>query len=319
VTALRSRRRAWGTTAALLPALAWAGQTGAPPTVGSHVLFAVTGFAPGQPFTRPAELAVDARHRVLYVADPGAHRIVAFSLQGVPAFVIQPDREFDPESLVVDGGGQLQVLDSRANSLRVFDASGQEQSALKLADQGGLAGGQLGRMALAKDGRLYVVDRAGARVLVLDRTRRLEAVIGGRGDLKGQLKRPEDVAIDRFGRLYVTDSLGVPVQVYDPTGRCLYRFGRHGEAGDEFSFPTALFIDRWDQIWVVDTHRHRVTVSDRFGTLLGAFGQFGQMRGQLVYPIDVVVDGLGRVYVLEREGQRLQVFTLDNPLGRFTP
>jgi len=282
-------------------------------------LFVLTGYSPERPFQQPTDLALDARHRILYVADPGERQIVAFSRQGVPAFVVGAGPAFEPVSLAVNGGGELVVADRGANSIRVFDASGKPESELKLADLGAREPLRIGRIALDRNDKLYVVDRANCEVLVFDQSRQLQARFGTRGEGEGRFKAPEDIAVDRFGRIYVSDSLAAPVQVFDPAGKYLYQIGRHGEGPDDLLRPAGLHLDRFDQLWLVDTNRHTIGVYDRFGMLLRQFGEFGQTEGKFFYPVAVAVDGLGCIYVLEQQGRRLQVLAFDDPLERFTP
>ena len=284
-----------------------------------QLLFVLTGPAADQPFARPAELALDERRRVLYVADTDSHEIVTFSLQGAPAdrFPLGPD--FDPLSLVIDEAGNLHVADGRRPRIRVLDPGGGPQAEWSVPEEPGRDAPQLGRMVLDEDGRLYAVDRGAAQVLVFDRERRLQLRVGRRGNREGEFLAPEDVAVDRWGRICVTDSMGAPVQVFDAGGKYLYRMGRRGEQEDGLQFPTGLFIDRWDQLWVTDSHGHRVVAFDRFGRPRFSFGRFGQGRGQLYHPVDFALDDLDRGYVLEWKGRRAQVFRFDVQFGRIRP
>jgi sugar lactone lactonase YvrE len=288
------------------------------PALPIRLLFTVLGYTPGQPFRRPAAVALDQARRTLYVADPGDHAIVALSLQGVPGYRLEAGPRFEPISIALDPEGRVFASDRTTGRIRVFGPSGALDQELDLAELGHAEAARAGRITLSKDGQLYCVDQANCRILVLDAQRRLRLKFGGEGNRAGLFKMPEDVAVDRFGRIYVSDSLGTPLQVFDASGVFLYAIGRHGEGPGDLSCPTALFVDRFDQIWVTDTNRHQIVIYDRTGWPLRAVGEFGQTPGRFFYPVGLALDGLGRLYVAEREGQRVQVFTYDNPLDRFS-
>ena len=67
------------------------------------------------------------------------------------------------------------------------------------------------RLAIDGEGRRYVTDPVGGRLLVRDANGRLVRALDGLG-------RPLGVAVDAFGVAYVGDELTGSVALFDPTG-----------------------------------------------------------------------------------------------------
>ena len=307
-----------GLVAVLIGLLAGEGEAATAPALSVQFLFEVSGYMPQRPFRRPAALAVDASRRVMYVADPEDHCVVALSLEGVPGYLLECGPQFQPIGLALQHDGNLLVSDQATGGLKVFGPGGQLQTEWDVAALSGLKQARAGRLWVDKAGLLYVVDQPDCRILVFDAQQHVRLQFGARGGRQGQFQMPEAVGTDRFGRIYVTDSVGTPLQVFDSRGHFLNSAGQHGQQPGQFLCPTALWVDRFDQVWVVDTEQHQITVLDRFGFPLRQFGVFGQAPGQLYFPIALALDGLGRLFVAEREGRRVQVFTYADPLDQFS-
>ena len=76
------------------------------------------------------------------------------------------------------------------------------------------------------DGRLWVVDDLAHRVLVFDRTGRLERTLSEHGSKPGQLMWPDAIHWDDRGDLYLADTGANRIQVWDGNGAYLRAFGR---------------------------------------------------------------------------------------------
>ena len=101
-----------------------------------RLLFSAPGYSPEQPFQRPAAVVLSEANRVVYVADPGDHKVVVLSLQGVPGFTIEVAKQFDPVSMAVGPGGRLFVADRAAAAIRVFSSAGKIELEIRLAEFG---------------------------------------------------------------------------------------------------------------------------------------------------------------------------------------
>lgn len=175
--------------------------------------------APSTPFGRPTGVAADFPGREVFVADTGAHQIVAFSadsLREVRRFGRRgagPGEFNFPVQLAV-GGGRLFVNDSLNFRIQILTLDGKPVASFGQAGDGS---GDLGRpkgMAIDRDGNLLVADALFDVVQVFDGQGRLLVAFGGRGNGNGQFWLPTGVFVDSRNRIYVADSGNRRVQVF---------------------------------------------------------------------------------------------------------
>ena len=311
-------------TLAGLLILSCVGALGQAPGVGSSneftFYFGVNGYEPASRFGEPADVAVDERKGLIYVADVKAGVIDAFSVQGIPKFQYGAKNGIKaPVGLAVDRTGNLYVSENDGGPIKVINAKGEVTTIeLPAEPESGKETPKAGRMAFDRDWNLYVVDRANSRILAFDKNRTFLFRFGGFGEKRGEFKLLQDVAVDRQGRIYAADAVAVPIQVFDRRGQYIYGFGSRTQGTDNLSFPAALYVDRNDQVWVVDKNLHAVKVFDRSGGFLRSFGSYGQGEGSLFYPNAIASDGMGRIYVLEFGARRLQAFMVARPFEPFS-
>jgi DNA-binding beta-propeller fold protein YncE len=279
--------------------------------------YTLRGYSPSDRFSAPEGIAIDARHRILYVADTGKGRVVGFSLQGLPKFLLKPDGVSAPRDLAVDEQGRLYVADKETPTITVLDAQGKTVRKLDLTP---LGAPRIRGLAVDRQGRLFIGDQVSAQVLICDPEGQELSRIGTRGEQRGQMKMLEDVALDRAGRVYVVDSVGTPVNVFDPGGRFIFRFGRLSPQEEDLRGPAALAIDRHDQLWVADEVGHAVQVYDGRGFRLRRFGgDSPEAALTFLFPTALVLDESGKLYVVCRGTDQVQVFSLSNSFQPFRP
>lgn len=103
------------------------------------------------------------------------------------------------------------------------------------------------------DGRLYLTDFAGGRILSLTpEGEDLEVVFSG--EIDGAEMHPDDISFDEEGNLYITDSTGYDDAYWEPSGRVI-RIDAAGEEptvlGDDFPAPNGIaFTPDFDGLWV---------------------------------------------------------------------
>lgn len=154
------------------------------------------------------------------------------------------------------------------------------------------------RLVVDGEGRRYVTDPAGGRLLVRDVEGRLVRVLDGLG-------RPLGVAVDAFGVAYVGDELTGSVSLYDPAGHFLRKLG----GGDgEFALPGHVAVDPGTGVvYVADGGRDEVKAY-RDGQLVARFGGSGSAAGQFSFPTGIHVSPAGEVFVADQNNDRVQVF-----------
>jgi sugar lactone lactonase YvrE len=164
------------------------------------------------------------------------------------------------------------------------------------------------RLAVSRDGRVYVLDSAPQRVIVLSSGAPPEIIGGGLGK-PGGFEDASDLAVDPQGRLFVLDAKGA-IQIFAADGRPeraidLRPLGVYN--------PRGLAISAEGELFIADTGGGRVLRCDATGKLLQELGRPGHDAGELVEPMSVAQDGSGRVVVVDSGNGRIQRF---DPAGK---
>jgi uncharacterized protein (TIGR03663 family) len=168
-------------------------------------------------------------------------------------------------------------------------------------------------VAMAPDGKIYVVEGRGARVTAFNPDGTLAATWGGPGQNDGQFQEPWGVAVAPNGNVYVADTWNHRVQYFDPSGKFLGKWGRLGDAkgridGDQGVFwgPRSIAISSPGEVYVTDTGNKRIQVFDLDGTFKRMFGGDGSAPGQFKEQVGVALDAQGNVWVADTWNARIQ-------------
>lgn len=194
----------------------------------------------------------DSKLAQVLVIRPGAKFATPLELEG---------ELLQPTGLAFDAASrQLFVVDTRASTIRVYNARG---ALVRSIGTRGTGPGEFNYptlLWLSPQGRLHVTDSLNFRVQILDRDGGFIGKFGHVGDGTGDAARQKGVATDRHGHVYVVDSLFHAVQVFDESGRYLLTVGAQGQGRGEFWLPVGIYIDANDSIYIADTYNRRVQV-----------------------------------------------------------
>jgi len=185
----------------------------------------------GAQLSAAGAVAVAPASGLLYVADSGHNRVLAY----------------DPE-------GSLRAS---------WGAGGGNGSA-------GVGPGEFNDpVAVAVDGAgtVYVADKGNNRVVELRADGSPLRTWGSRGSSDGYFLAPDGIAVDGASNVYVLDGANNRVQVFDSAGRFLAKWGSRGTAPGEFSQPAAIALDCAGNVYVADTNNNRV---ERFDGVSGS-------------------------------------------------
>ena len=176
-------------------------------------------------------------------------------------------------------------------------------------------------MAISKDGRMFVLNRAfyrlaeAVRVGICNLDEEYLGEFGyGSGAGDGQFVLPVAMAFDSQERLHVTDEYNHRITVFEQSGDFLSKWGVHGSGDGEINGPAGIAIDADDNLYVADQHNHRVQKFTAEGGYLMQWGGAGSGEGQFNLPWGVALDSKGDVYVADWRNDRIKKFTAD---GRF--
>lgn len=205
-----------------------------------------------------APVGIAKRGGVLFVADSGLGRVLAFTEDGRLQFAVT-NRLARPTGVAVEGD-RLFVTDAQRHCVVVFDRWGRYVSEF---GKRGTGPGEFNfptHVAADAAGNLLVTDSVNSRVQVFDATGQWRGQIGKAGDAPGYFSRPKGVAVDSFGHVYVLDANFDNFQIFDLSGRLLLTVGEAGHGPGQFWLPAGLAISRQNEIFVADSYNHRVQV-----------------------------------------------------------
>ncbi len=166
-------------------------------------------------------------------------------------------------------------------------------------------------VAVAPDGRVYVTEGAGARLIRAFDANGGEDTSFAPPDSASRSWLPIYVAVSPAGEVYVTDVGAQAIHVLARDGSFL----RDVTPPEDGWSPLGIGFAPDGRLLVTDVSpgRHRVLVFDGTGALVSQFGTEGGGDGEFSFPNAVAVDHQGRIYVSDSNNRRVQVF---NPDGR---
>ncbi len=201
-----------------------------------------------------------------------------------------------PTSTAFDADGNMYITDQANQRIRVVDIdgiinthvgtgmagfSGDDGPAIdaQIKLPGGQSAPPAGRIAIDKEGNLYIADSANNRIRKVDTDGIITTIAGtGKPTFGGDggpataasLARPSDVEVDRDGNLYIADTDNSCVRKIDPAGMISTIAGKCGQPGyggdgDDagsslLDRPYGVALDDVGNIYIADTHNHRIRV-----------------------------------------------------------
>jgi len=199
---------------------------------------------------------------VVYVADVGTRRVVAFDEDGGVRAVYGKEGELQnpTDALVSPDNSTLFVADSKAHQIVTFDlGTGARTGAFGRQGSGDGEFSFPSALALGPAGNLLVVDQMNARVQVLSLDGRYVDEFGALGVGFANFVRPKDVACDEVGFVYVTDAAFNNVQIFSDDYQLLTSVGSGGQQPGQFQVASGVAV-RGERVAVADQLGRRVQV-----------------------------------------------------------
>lgn len=285
----------------------------------------------GLPIGYPQHVYYDQNARELYAVVSGggsrvsSSRVVVYGHDYFPLATLGSGRGlFSPEGLTVDADGRIFVCqfgsDGKPNRISIFNAAFFMEKEIFIDSLGGVDDFVPSRIAIGKDGSMYVVGHNVKGVAVLDSNgsflRWLVPLKIGQKRVKGPLtpaspgaEKARDVVIDANGRIYVLCEAESLVYVFSPDEEFLFSFGTKGGSSGKLSRPRSVAVDERRQvIYVVDYMRHSI-LAYRYadGSYIFELGGRGFSPGWFNFPNHIAVGNQGQLIVADLFNHRIQV------------
>ena len=211
---------------------------------------------------RPIGIASDDAGNI-YVSDATQARVVRFDPKGEYVRAYGGGGEIErPAGVVINNElGRLYVVDVGNHQLAVYDLEkGDRIKTIGTRGDRDLEFNYPTNIAIAADGRLFVMDTMNFRVQVLDAEGEFISKFGRNCDAMGCLARSKGIALDSDGHVYVADAAFNVVQVFNQEGQLLLPFGGAGHGPGRLWLAAGVSIDAKDRIYVADQYNFRVNV-----------------------------------------------------------
>jgi len=247
---------------------------------------------------------VSARHNKIIVTDVVVKNVLVFNTDTKRlSFVQSAGAVRNPSAAVTDVSGMIYVADAGSGKIAVFTPDGEYKTSFFLNDS------RIVALAINESfGRLYALDRARHRVIVLSLEGQQLFEFGSQGDDNGQFNIPLGIAVDKQGSVYVLDNGNFRVQVFDPDGKYLFKFGEVGDGPGLFANPKGIAVDSDRHIYVTDAAFSNFQIFDQQGNVVMYIGSLGPSAGQLHLPAGISIDENDRIYIADQFNKRIQVF-----------
>ena len=277
-------------------------------------------------FSRPVSVAF-AGNGTMYVGDSGNERVQVFAPGGDYASSIRMPPHPDagnasagrpaptvPTYIAVDdSSGTILVSASAADT--VYELGGDGSVVRRFGGPAVLDGPE--GVLLHSNGRVYVADSGGDRIVAFERDGAPAGTIGfpGHGPLEfGQLF---DLAVERDGRIVAADSGNDRVQfaVRAANGSYVHggSFGVRGTGDGEMRAPRGIDTGPGGDIFVADHENGRVQRFDENGTYMSQFPVAGP-GGAALAPLGLAVGPDGSVHVASFGDDSIRKFAPDGRL-----
>ncbi len=155
------------------------------------------------------------------------------------------------------------------------------------------------KLAVDKDGNVWVADNGGHQVFKLDQEGKVLLTLGRKGVAGPGLDEfdaPTDVAIAPNGDIFVGDGHSgggtatgnARIMKFDKNGKFLKTWGRKGMGPGEFDVIHTLAFDSRDRLFVGDRQNNRIQIFDQDGKFIAQWYQFGRPSGIYIDKNDVI-------------------------------
>ena len=172
-------------------------------------------------------------------------------------------------------------------------------------------------VGMGRDGRLYVVSRAGPdhpaqmfqkRITMCKVDEEYLGYFGHGGTGDGQIMWPVAILMGRDDNLYISDEALHRISIFDKEGKFLSRWGKQGTGQGELNRPAGIAFDGDENLLVVDSLNNRIQKFTKDGQFLSAWGRPGNGNGEFNTPWGITTDQAGNVYVADWRNDRVQKF-----------
>ena len=219
---------------------------------------------------RPLGIAVAGDGRI-YVGNNGRNNIEVYNPDGAKIATFAQGAVEMPTDMVLDRQGNLYVVDSLADTVRVYDPNGQWLR--NIGSSGDGDGGLKFPAAVAfsyygNEDRIYVADQGHAKIHVFDLQGNFQRAFGSKVSQgmfgwkwQGKFVRLQSIAVDSQGRVHAADCYMNKIQILNAQdGGYIDSYGSFGTSLGQLNLPLDIAITSSGQVVVTNIENKRVEI-----------------------------------------------------------
>jgi tripartite motif-containing protein 71 len=180
---------------------------------------------------KPADIAIDETHKLVFVVDSKEKKVNVFNLVGgfIRSFPgLNPDNLADPTGITIDPAAMEIFVSDYGDTteyiyprIQIFDYNGNLLGTIP--GKQGMLGMRFSRpqgLALDESGHVFMVDCYSGEIIVFDRYNgNTLKIMAGYGTEPGQLRLPLDIVVDTGTKdIYVTHNRAAQVELFKNGG-----------------------------------------------------------------------------------------------------
>ena len=212
-----------------------------------------------------------------------------------------------PVGMDLDSQGNVYVADTGNGRVQVFTRNGTHRRGIGLADP---KARPVDVLVAEEEGRLYVSEREGHRILVLTLDGAFVSAWGEYGEERRQFRFPGMMAVDGNRRIYVVDVLNTRIQVFNKDGSTAGQIGEWGVTPGRLFRPKGVALGPDATVYVADSYTGVIQAFEPTGTYRGVLADRPGRILRLTTPVGMAFDRKGRLYVVQMEINKVSVFRL---------
>ena len=247
-------------------------------------------------------------------AGVGFGLVATYSDAEIPGLEVPGYLAVGPDELLymTNGEHEILVLDAHAEVVDRFGELGSDLGQFNFRRRQGDAESDLGAIAFAEDGTVFVVEGGNKRVQRFDSEWAPELTWGTEGDGPGAFLDPIGIAVSAAGEVFVVDDVRNDIQVFSSDGDYLRTIGGPGSADGELGDTGNIRIAEDGSLVNADFGNGRVQAWDAEGVFAWTLGSRGTGPGEFTEPQDVAFGPSDEMFVVD--DSRVQVFDAEMQL-----
>lgn len=269
------------------------------------------------PFKHPSDVAVSNKGSI-YILDGVNNRVLVFNYSGKFLFSFgnggAGNGEMNaPLGLSLGRDGRVYIADSGNGRVQIFSAEGEYLYNIPLPTDVPKPPDPTDTAVDDKNGLLYIVDNDNHALYTYSLKKKIFIrSIGemGMGGIKGDMRWPFTLDIDKEGNVYIVDVVNTRIRVLNREGIFVNDIGKWGVDRGQLFRPKGVAIDRDGLVYISDSFTGVIQVFDKEGTFIAVITDKNGSTKKFTTPIRIFIDKKKRLYVVEMFAHRVSVYKI---------